>query len=467
MRGPEKRESSEPAEKRFAGRLVTRTGLIGNEAELAKLSLLIGCSLRNMGQRVYATVGRASDNDVVIDHATVSNHHARLSWSGGALFVEDLSSANGTFVEGARIKAARSRPGADVRVGEIELPWSHPGLRALLKAGAGARTLVMPTHSAPTFVCGACGHIGQLGGGPIGATLTCPKCKATLKTGTKPVSPRSTWTWISTLMLSGAAAAAAYFVYSRGPADIPQLPATTDLMQPVLDRVLDVQPIGGETAKKLAAALTPMDPLTRNTAVKIAAKQQGPFHVEQVAEIWAAVRAPWRYVNDPEGREYFATASETIANGYVGDCDDFATTLASMVTAVGGKARVVLMDGPDGGHAYAEACVQGEPSKVAATLIKHYKNRFRRYIVGARPTEIAYRTSEGCPMWLNLDWSSNVPGGPYAAERWAVAIYEDGRSETLAPANPAPPAATARKSGAANAASKSTNTTITNAASTN
>jgi len=390
-----------------------------------------------MAARVYATIGRAPDNDVALDHPTVSNHHARLSWSGGSLYVEDLSSANGTYVEGARIKTGRTRPGADVRIGDLELPWSHEGLRALLKAGAGARTLVMPTQRTPTFVCGACGTLGQLPPGPVAKSLTCPKCGATLRTGTKPATSRSSGTWALLMLMVGVlVAAGGYYVRSGvGSASSPIAPAV-DLVVAVVEQKAAEQQIGGETAKKLAAALTPMDPTTRNTAVKLAARKEGPFHVEQVAEIWSAVRGSWKYVNDPEGREYFATASETIQNGYVGDCDDFAITLVSMVTAVGGKARVVLMDGPNGGHAYAEACVQGEPTKVAAALVKQYKNRFRRYIVGARPTAIAYRTSEDCPIWLNLDWNSNVPGGAYVPEKWAVAIYEGGRSETLGPANP-------------------------------
>jgi transglutaminase-like putative cysteine protease len=232
------------------------------------------------------------------------------------------------------------------------------------------------------------------------------------------------------------------------------LAAAAELVRPVTEQNPANQRIGGETAAKLAAAWTPMDPTTRNAAVKLAARKQGPFHVEQVAEIWSAVRTAWRYVNDPEGREYFATASETIQNGYVGDCDDFAITLASMVTAVGGKARIVLMDGPGGGHAYAEACVQGDPTNVASALVKQYKNRFRKYIVGTRPSTIAYRTSDACPIWLNLDWNSNVPGGSYVSERWAVAIYEDGRSEALSPANPVPDAGASTTGALATGATK-------------
>jgi hypothetical protein len=188
------------------------------------------------------------------------------------------------------------------------------------------------------------------------------------------------------------------------------------------------------TAMRLAKALDPMDPVTRNAAARLAAQSQGAFHVEQVAEIWTAVRRNWRYVNDPRGRDYFASAHETIENGYVGDCDDFAIVLTSMVTAVGGEARVVLMEGPQGGHAYAEACVRGEPTQVAKALGKHYRARWRTYLQGAAPRTISYRRTEACPIWLNLDWNASVPGGPYEPETRATAVYEGGRSEELAPA---------------------------------
>jgi transglutaminase-like putative cysteine protease len=295
----------------------------------------------------------------------------------------------------------------------------------------------MPTKNTRTFVCGACGHVGPLPPGELTARFTCPSCNTTLKTGTKPQTSNAGLAWsLLSVALVVAAAGATYVMRFADANSLASIDGPAEPLPPALPAGLSEQHIAAETASRLAAALTPMDPTTRNTAVKIAARKEGPFHVEQVAEIWGAVREPWRYVNDPEGREYFATASETIDNGYVGDCDDFAITLSSMITAVGGKARIVLMDGPKGGHAYAEACVQGDPTKVAAALIRHYKARFKRYIVGTRPTEIAYRSSEDCPMWLNLDWNSNVPGGPYEPEKWAVAVYEGGRSENLSPAKP-------------------------------
>ncbi len=49
-------------------------------------------------------VGRKADNDIVIDNPAVSGHHCRISMQGGAYFVEDIESTNGTFVNGKRVK---------------------------------------------------------------------------------------------------------------------------------------------------------------------------------------------------------------------------------------------------------------------------------------------------------------------------------------------------------------------------
>jgi len=44
------------------------------------------------------TVGRLSDNDIVIDYPAVSGHHCKISLIGDSYFVEDLGSTNGVFV---------------------------------------------------------------------------------------------------------------------------------------------------------------------------------------------------------------------------------------------------------------------------------------------------------------------------------------------------------------------------------
>ncbi len=49
------------------------------------------------------TIGRDSNNGVVINDAEISRKHARLTFQGGKYVLEDLGSTNGTFVNGQRL----------------------------------------------------------------------------------------------------------------------------------------------------------------------------------------------------------------------------------------------------------------------------------------------------------------------------------------------------------------------------
>ena len=50
------------------------------------------------------SIGRTSDNDLVINNIKVSRKHARIEKKGEDWFLEDLDSSNGTFINGKRIK---------------------------------------------------------------------------------------------------------------------------------------------------------------------------------------------------------------------------------------------------------------------------------------------------------------------------------------------------------------------------
>src|SRR5271154_3335098 len=66
-------------------------------------------------------LGRDPGCDQPLDDPLVSWHHARITKSGTALYVEDLSSLNGTFVDGVRVSGK-----VEVKVGqEIELGKFH------------------------------------------------------------------------------------------------------------------------------------------------------------------------------------------------------------------------------------------------------------------------------------------------------------------------------------------------------
>jgi len=49
------------------------------------------------------TIGRKEENDIVIDNQSVSGRHAKILKEGDAVFVEDVNSLNGTYVNGQKI----------------------------------------------------------------------------------------------------------------------------------------------------------------------------------------------------------------------------------------------------------------------------------------------------------------------------------------------------------------------------
>jgi hypothetical protein len=377
----------------------------------------------------YIIVGRSGDCDVVLADATVSGRHARLSWNGRRIVVEDLGSANGTFVGRDRVDRAEIRPGDDVRFGRTPIPWSQPRVRAFLRQGARGDTIHGVSLPGRRFICGACGGRGVMPEGFKGGELRCGVCRTRLQIGPpkrrrKPLllAVAATAAMVVGVTLWGLRSGSEQSVLLRAAAElgIPQAegsaasPQETSIRAHVAPRVLESIEVSKDT---------------RNLAARVAADDQGPYKVEQVARLWSHVRERWRYVNDPRGTEYFASATETIANDFAGDCDDFAILLVSLIRSIGGEARLVMMDGPRGGHAYAEACVEQSPDVVRERLSNHY----RRLRTG-EVKSIHYRPSETCDVWLNLDWNAGVPGGPYEPESWAVAVYGDGQTETLAPA---------------------------------
>ena len=66
------------------------------------------------------TIGRAPRADFIVDAALVSRLHCRLTAAGDAIEVVDLSSTNGTFVNGKRIERAAIASGDTLTVGRVE-----------------------------------------------------------------------------------------------------------------------------------------------------------------------------------------------------------------------------------------------------------------------------------------------------------------------------------------------------------
>jgi ABC transport system ATP-binding/permease protein len=80
-------------------------------------------SLSGAGGEVL-TIGRTTENKIVVQHAQVSSHHAQIHVVGDQLLLEDLRSANGTFVRGQRIPPGQRVPvqnGEKVFIGPMPL----------------------------------------------------------------------------------------------------------------------------------------------------------------------------------------------------------------------------------------------------------------------------------------------------------------------------------------------------------
>ena len=77
-----------------------------NTWELNALTAALGDLSLNISDSL--SVGRGSDNDVILGSKSVSRNHALLSLLNAELYVKDLESSNGTFVNDERIEANKS-----------------------------------------------------------------------------------------------------------------------------------------------------------------------------------------------------------------------------------------------------------------------------------------------------------------------------------------------------------------------
>ena len=71
------------------------------------------------------TIGRDPGNDIVLRDPKVSRHHAEVVFERGFFVLHDLASANGTFVNGKRVRIAPLTHNVSVRIGNISGRFSE------------------------------------------------------------------------------------------------------------------------------------------------------------------------------------------------------------------------------------------------------------------------------------------------------------------------------------------------------
>jgi hypothetical protein len=80
----------------------------------------------NFDLREGATMGRADGVEIPIDDPFASSVHARIFPRGHFMYIEDMGSTNGTYLNGRRLRAAeRLKVGDTVRIGETEYRYQE------------------------------------------------------------------------------------------------------------------------------------------------------------------------------------------------------------------------------------------------------------------------------------------------------------------------------------------------------
>jgi tetratricopeptide (TPR) repeat protein len=196
--------------------------------------------------------------------------------------------------------------------------------------------------------------------------------------------------------------------------------------------------------KTVGARVEPDNPTIQEVALLLVAKYPGNLTIDQICSIYRYMKRGdgsvkgWSYARDPRGSDFFMYANQSIEIGGkssrsgVGDCDDFAILMSSLVGAIGGNTRIIFAQNKTtGGHAYAEVYLGnlGENSRQIDKIIEWLKQTFNTNKIF---THIDTETKD---VWLNLDWGadekgSTHPGGPLYQEDRHFIAYRNAAGKT-------------------------------------
>ncbi len=90
------------------------------------------------------TLGRRPYNDIVIDNLAVSGEHAVLQMTGNEVYLEDLNSTNGTYVNGKAAKKQSLQNGDVVEVGKYKIKY----VNEVVEQGFEKTMMVRPSVAA-------------------------------------------------------------------------------------------------------------------------------------------------------------------------------------------------------------------------------------------------------------------------------------------------------------------------------
>ena len=113
------------------------------------------------------TLGRRPYNDIVIDNLAVSGEHAVLQMVGADVFIEDLNSTNGTYINGKAVKKQLLSHNDTVEIGKYKIKF-------IVDDGTDyEKTMIMKPGTRPPGVPGQppSSGFGSLGASTIPASI--------------------------------------------------------------------------------------------------------------------------------------------------------------------------------------------------------------------------------------------------------------------------------------------------------
>jgi pSer/pThr/pTyr-binding forkhead associated (FHA) protein len=118
------------------------------------------------------TLGRRPYNDIVIDNLAVSGEHAVLQMTGNEVYLEDLNSTNGTYVNGKAVKKQLLQNNDTVEIGKYKIKYineaASAGFEKTMVIKAGGAGLAVPPAAASPAAAASAAPVAE-GAGPNGS----------------------------------------------------------------------------------------------------------------------------------------------------------------------------------------------------------------------------------------------------------------------------------------------------------
>lgn len=86
------------------------------------------------------TLGRRPYNDIVIDNLAVSGEHAVIQMAGSEVFLEDLNSTNGTYINGKAVKKQLLQHNDTIEIGKYKIRFQGDQANAAFDKTAAFKT---------------------------------------------------------------------------------------------------------------------------------------------------------------------------------------------------------------------------------------------------------------------------------------------------------------------------------------